>query len=97
MAEKETEIKQEAASEPAEAEKEAGEKKATAKVDKKATGEAKEKAAPKAAKKESKVDVEGMIDSIKNMTVLELSQLVKALETEFGVSAAAPVLSLIHI
>ncbi len=93
MADKEAEIKQEAASEAAEAEKEAGEKKATAKVEKKTAGEAKEKAAPKAGKKESKVAVEGMIDSIKNMTVLELSQLVKALETEFGVSAAAPVVA----
>ncbi len=31
-----------------------------------------------------------MIDAIKTMTVLELSQLVKALEEEFGVSAAMP-------
>ena len=30
-----------------------------------------------------------IIDKIKNMTVLDLSQLVKALETEFGVTAAA--------
>lgn len=32
-----------------------------------------------------------IIDKIKDMTVLDLSQLVKALESEFGVSAAAPV------
>jgi len=32
-----------------------------------------------------------VIELIKNMTVLELSELVKALETEFGVTAAAPV------
>jgi large subunit ribosomal protein L7/L12 len=32
-----------------------------------------------------------IIDKIKNMTVLDLSQLVKALESEFGVSAATPV------
>ncbi len=32
-----------------------------------------------------------IMDAIKNMTVLELSELVKALEEEFGVSAAAPV------
>lgn len=32
-----------------------------------------------------------MITAIKGMTVLELSELVKALEEEFGVSAAAPV------
>jgi large subunit ribosomal protein L7/L12 len=31
-----------------------------------------------------------MIDAIANMTVLELSELVKALEDKFGVSAAAP-------
>lgn len=32
-----------------------------------------------------------IIESVKGMTVLELSELVKALEEEFGVSAAAPV------
>lgn len=37
------------------------------------------------------MDQAQMIDAIKNMTVLELSELVKALEEEFGVSAAAPV------
>ncbi|KAF0193676.1 MAG: rplL [Bacillota bacterium] len=31
-----------------------------------------------------------IIELIKNMTVLELSELVKALEQEFGVTAAAP-------
>jgi large subunit ribosomal protein L7/L12 len=37
------------------------------------------------------VTVEELIDEIKQMTVLDLSKLVKALEEEFGVSAAAPV------
>jgi len=32
-----------------------------------------------------------LIDEVKGLTVLELSELVKALEEEFGVSAAAPV------
>ena len=32
-----------------------------------------------------------LIEEIKNMSVLELSELVKALEEEFGVSAAVPV------
>jgi large subunit ribosomal protein L7/L12 len=32
-----------------------------------------------------------IIESVKNLTVLELSELVKALQEEFGVSAAAPV------
>ena len=34
---------------------------------------------------------EQFIEAIKSMTVLELADLVKALEEEFGVSAAAPV------
>ncbi len=33
---------------------------------------------------------QAIIDEVKAMTVLELSELVKALEEEFGVSAAAP-------
>ena len=36
-------------------------------------------------------DVKKFIDEIKSLTVLELNELVKALEEEFGVSAAAPV------
>ncbi len=36
-------------------------------------------------------DVKKFIDEVKSMTVLELNELVKALEEEFGVSAAAPV------
>jgi len=35
--------------------------------------------------------VQEVIDIVKNLTVLELSELVKALEEEFGVTAAAPV------
>ncbi|HEY8529840.1 MAG TPA: 50S ribosomal protein L7/L12 [Paenibacillaceae bacterium] len=34
---------------------------------------------------------EQIIEAIKNMTVLELNELVKAIEEEFGVTAAAPV------
>lgn len=36
-------------------------------------------------------DIKKFIEEVKSMTVLELSELVKALEEEFGVSAAAPV------
>lgn len=36
-------------------------------------------------------DINKMIEEVKGMTVLELNELVKALEEEFGVSAAAPV------
>lgn len=35
--------------------------------------------------------ITAMIDEIKALSVLELSELVKAIEEEFGVSAAAPV------
>ena len=46
---------------------------------------------PAAAKEAGGMTKDELIAAIKNMTVLELSELVKALETEFGVSAAAPV------
>lgn len=36
------------------------------------------------------MDKEQMIKAIENMTVLELSELIKAIEEKFGVSAAAP-------
>ena len=43
-------------------------------------------------KKETKVlTKEEIVAAIKNMTVLDLADLVKTLESEFGVSAAAPV------
>ncbi len=38
------------------------------------------------------VTKEELIDVIGNMTVLEISELVKAMEEKFGVSAAAPVM-----
>jgi len=59
------------------------------------TGEAKETESPapkkagKAVKKATAIDE--IMTTIKNMTVLELAELVKALEAEFGVTAAAPV------
>ena len=36
--------------------------------------------------------VNEIIDAVKELKVLELAELVKALEEEFGVSAAAPVM-----
>lgn len=52
---------------------------------------AKAKAQPSGAKaKEKKTAVDELMTAIKNMSVLELAELVKALETEFGISAAAP-------
>ncbi|NOZ85924.1 MAG: 50S ribosomal protein L7/L12 [Deltaproteobacteria bacterium] len=38
----------------------------------------------------AEITKEQLVDHIKNMTVLELSELVKTLEDELGVSAAAP-------
>jgi large subunit ribosomal protein L7/L12 len=52
--------------------------------------EVKEQAVVKDTKTVSK-DLEDLIKKVETMSVLELSQLVKALENKFGVSAAAPV------
>lgn len=76
-----------AAEEPAAAAPEA------AKKPKKAKAEAAEAAVPAEAPKAKKsAAIEAIMTAIKKMTVLELADLVKALETEFGVSAAAPVM-----
>ena len=37
--------------------------------------------------------IKEIIEEVKNLTVVELAELVKALEEEFGVSAAAPVVA----
>ena len=56
--------------------------------------EAEQPSQPVAEKKEEKkVTIDEIMAAIKGMTVLELSQLVKTLEKEFGVSAAAPVVA----
>jgi len=69
----------------------------TTEVKEEGSSEAKtEKPAKKtAAKKESKsaMTKDDLIAAIKGMTVLELSELIKALEEELGVTAAAPVLA----
>jgi large subunit ribosomal protein L7/L12 len=44
-----------------------------------------------AAKAKNSAAIDDIMSAIKKMTVIELADLVKALETEFGVSAAAPV------
>jgi large subunit ribosomal protein L7/L12 len=72
-------------------------------VEEKKQEEAKEKAAHKTQaeeKEESKKSdivlskkIQDIISSIENMTVLELSNLVKALEEKFGVTAAQPVIA----
>ena len=57
----------------------------------KAEEHAVEEKKPKAAKAKKSGAIDEIMTAIKGMTVLELAELVKALETEFGVSAAAPV------
>ncbi len=52
-----------------------------------------EAAAKKAGKTKKAATVDEIMATIKNMTVLELAELVKTLETEFGVTAAAPVVA----
>ena len=72
---------------PVEAKEEKAKVEKAEKAPKKATDETK--------KKEVKMSdtTQEIIDKVKNMTVLDLSRLVKALESEFGVSAAAPVMA----
>ena len=98
----------EAAEAPAEKEAEAAEAKAEkAAEEKKEPPAVKAEEKPKAKKEEAaaapappakeKVKVspaiEGIMTSIKKMTVMELADMVKALEAEFGVTAAAPVMA----
>ena len=101
MSEKETETAEETSQAEAKDEKPVEtkvEKLEEVKEEKPAAEEKAAKAAPtKAAASEPKAkevkltgDAQQIIDKIKNMSVLDLSQLVKALEAEFGVSAAAP-------
>jgi large subunit ribosomal protein L7/L12 len=60
-----------------------------AKTTKTASGKGQATAAQKEPAKAANIDE--IMETIKNMTVIELSQLVKALENEFGVTAAASV------
>ena len=64
-------------------------KKKTASVEK-APGKKVEKKTKKTDVKRSK-DSQAILDSVEKMTVLEVADLVKAMEEKFGVSAAAPV------
>lgn len=93
MVEKEAEMEQGTVKEVAEVAKEPAAKKTVKKPKKVEADVSGEKAPAKAERKEPKAAVDDMIAAIKNMTVLELSELVKALEAEFGVSAAAPMMA----
>ena len=91
MVEKEAEVEQGIVKEVAEVAEEPAAKKTVKKPKKVEADVSGEKAPAKAERKEPKAAVDDMIAAIKNMTVLELSELVKVLEVELGVSAAAPV------
>ncbi len=66
-------------------------KKEVTKAEVKAAEETKKQKATKAEKPKKAGAIDDIITAIKGLSVLELSELVKALEVEFGVSAAAPV------
>ena len=90
MAEKEAEIEQSTAGEAVKVEKKSPAKRAVKKP-KAVKAATNEEPRAKVAKKATTIDE--LMASVKNMTVLELSELIKALEAEFGVSAAAPVVA----
>jgi large subunit ribosomal protein L7/L12 len=71
--------------------KEEVKKETKAEVKEEPKAEAAEEKKPKAVKAKKSAAIDGIMTTIKGMTVLELAELVKALEEEFGVSAAAPV------
>lgn len=84
---KEEAVVEEAAAEEKTEEKPAAEEK---------PAEEKPKAEKKPAAKKAKssgASIDDIMNTIKGMTVLELSELVKALEEEFGVTAAAPMMA----
>ena len=93
MSEDEKEVKSETPEETVESKEQPPAPQAVKKP-KKAEAAASEKPAPAKAEKAKKpAAIEEIMAAIKNMTVLELAELVKALEAEFGVSAAAPVVA----
>ncbi len=71
-------------------EKEKKETKKDAELKEKEEKEVKAKQAPKVASKKG-ISQEDIIDAIENMSMLEIADLVKALEDKFGVSAASMV------
>ncbi len=93
MSEEEKEVKSESPEETVEVKEQLPAPQAVKKP-KKAETAASEKLAPAKAEKAKKpAAIEEIMATIKNMTVLELAELVNALEAEFGVSAAAPVVA----
>ncbi len=92
MAEKKAKVESGTGEESAEVEKQPSAERAVKKP-KAVKADVSQPKAPAQAGKGQKTAIEDIMAAIKNMTVLELSELVKTLETEFGVSAAAPVVA----
>ena len=85
---------EESGTETAEAEQPSPEKQPAKKAKAaKATDSEPQAATKKAESKKKSTATDDIMAAIKNMTVLELAEMVKSLETEFGVSAAAPMVA----
>ena len=93
MSENEVEIGHEAGGETAEGEQQPLAEQVTKKSKAVKTASNKSQTPAKAEKGKKAIAVEEIMSALKNMTVLELAELVKALEAEFGVSAAAQVVA----
>lgn len=93
MSEDEKEVKSESPEETVESEEQPPAPPAVKKPKKAETATGEEPAPAKVEKAKKPAAIEEIMATIKNMTVLELAELVKALEAEFGVSAAAPVVA----
>ncbi len=89
MSENEVELGQDTARETTKGKRRATAKK-TAKEPEVTEATVSESPAPAKVKTGKPITKEEVMTAIKNMTVLELAELVKDLEAEFGVSAAAP-------
>ena len=93
MSEDEKEVKSEIPEETVESKEQPPAPPAVKKPKKAETATGEKPAPAKAEKAKKPAAIEEIMAAIKNMTVLELAELVKALEAEFGVSAAAPVVA----
>jgi len=92
MSENEVETTSESTAETAATEEQAPAEKPAKKAKASEAAASKSQATAKQAEKTKKgIAIDDILAAIKNMTVLELAELVKTLETEFGVTAAAPV------
>jgi len=89
----ETTTEQPASAKAEKVEEAVSEQPAPAKAEKVKEAVSEQKAPAKAEKAKKSAAIEDIMATIKNMTVLELSELVKTLEAEFGVSAAAPMVA----